>query len=121
MMPLMRHLAARRLRSIQSPRNLRVMAGNVPDIALDEFAFRQFDDPKYAGTRIPPSVSKTEFMEKVLDYYGQRRAMEAEFDDRPTLVAGYAPFCKHIFMPNWIQGLTVPVVKVRSTSLRNSS
>lgn len=80
-------------------------------IALDEFAFRQFDDPSYAGTRIQ-GISKDAFMEKVLSYYEERKTLEVEFEDRPALVDGYAPFCKHIFMPNFLQDVKVPVLAI---------
>jgi hypothetical protein len=51
-------------------------------------------------------------MEKVTEYWSPRRAMATEFVDRPALVDGYAPFCKHIFMPNFVPGLVTPVVKI---------
>jgi len=70
------------------------------EIELDEFAFRQFDDPTYAGTRI--SYDKKAFEEKVNDYYRERVNVQQEFQDRPVLVDGYAPFCKHLFMPNFV-------------------
>ncbi|KAJ8900807.1 hypothetical protein NDN08_000106 [Rhodosorus marinus] len=70
------------------------------EIELDEFAFRQFDDPTYAGTRI--SYDKKDFEEKVNDYYTERVKVQQEFQDRPVLVDGYAPFCKHLFMPNFV-------------------
>ena len=55
---------------------------------LDEFAMRQWDDPKYGGTRI--DFDKAEFV---------RRVHEAHAAGAP-LVDGYAPFCKHVFVPN---------------------
>ena len=50
---------------------------------LDEFAMRQWDDPKYGGTRI--DFDKAEFV---------RRVHEAHAAG--ALLDGYAPFCKHV-------------------------
>ena len=60
---------------------------------LDTFAFRQFDDATYSGTKVP--MSKEQFMQHVFAYYDEQLASGAQ-----VLVDGYAPFCKHIFMPN---------------------
>jgi Protein of unknown function (DUF3228) len=87
------------------------MAAGQPDIVLDEFAFRQFDDASYSGTRIR-GMSKVEFMTKVLVYYEQRQTLELEFHDRPALVDGYAPFCKHLFVPNFVPDLREPVLEI---------
>ncbi|KAI7835743.1 hypothetical protein COHA_010360 [Chlorella ohadii] len=57
---------------------------------LDNFALRQWDDPNFAGTRL--AVDKREFVERIQAAHSQ--------EGRP-LVDGYAPFCKHIFVPNW--------------------
>mmetsp|Transcript_35110 Transcript_35110/g.139329 ORF Transcript_35110/g.139329 Transcript_35110/m.139329 type:complete len:80 (+) Transcript_35110:232-471(+) len=54
------------LRRFAAYRKIRGMV----EIELDEFAFRQFDDPTYAGTRI--SYDKKAFEEKVNDYYRER-------------------------------------------------
>ncbi|XP_022590470.2 uncharacterized protein LOC34623852 [Cyclospora cayetanensis] len=64
--------------------------GSPLSIGLDPFCFRQFDDPKYPGTRIP--MEKDAFMEKL---------HEVLACERPKLVPGYAPFCKHIFVDNF--------------------
>jgi hypothetical protein len=86
----------------------------VPDICLDEFAARQWE-PTYAGTRIA-GISTQDFMVKVLDYYGERKKLELEFYDRPALVDGYAPFCKHIFIPCFVEGVKAPTVKIDSSN-----
>ena len=57
---------------------------------LDAFAARQWDDPKYSGTRI--SFDKDDFVRKVHEYHKNGSA----------LVDGYAPFCKHVFVPNFV-------------------
>jgi hypothetical protein len=57
---------------------------------LDNFAMRQWDDPNYSGTHI--NFDKEEFVAKVHEhYYANSR-----------LVDGYAPFCKHVFVPNFV-------------------
>ncbi|BDA49866.1 hypothetical protein COCOBI_14-4860 [Coccomyxa sp. Obi] len=57
---------------------------------LDEFAIRQWDDPSYSGTRI--SYSKDGFVQKLHEFHAQGA----------NLVDGYAPFCKHVFVPNFV-------------------
>ena len=69
-------------------------------LVVDPFCFRQFDDPEYAGTRI--SMPRAEF---------ERRANEHLHAHPDSLVDGYAPFCKHIFMENCV-GATVPYVEL---------
>lgn len=80
------------------------------DISLDPFAYRQFDDTGYAGTKI--GVSKEEFMNKVKEFYDERKQMQQEFEDRPVLIDGYAPFCKHIFMPNFDDNIVVGEIEI---------
>jgi len=77
---------------------------------VDQFCFRQFEecegfDPQYKGTRIPKTWSRQEFEKVVNAYY-------AENGGADCLVDGYAPFCKHIFMPNFVAGVTVPVAEI---------
>ncbi|GFR41582.1 hypothetical protein Agub_g2303, partial [Astrephomene gubernaculifera] len=57
---------------------------------LDSFAQRQWDDPNYGGTRV--SYDKAAFVQRI----------QEEFDKGSPLVDGYAPFCKHIFVPNFV-------------------
>ena len=83
---------------------------SVADIALDEFALRQFTDPTYAGTRV--SMAPSAFMARVWEYYGERKRIQDEFNDAPVLVDGYAPFCKHLFMPNFVPGLRDGAVRI---------
>lgn len=80
------------------------------DIVLDKFAFRQFESVGYAGTKIP--LSKDELMQRVLDYYHERKAVADEFHDRPVLIDGYAPFCKHMFMPNFDERIVDAAVRI---------
>lgn len=58
---------------------------------LDAFAIRQWDDPNYGGTRI--SFDKAEFVSKVHELFKESGC---------KLVDGYAPFCKHVFVPNFV-------------------
>lgn len=81
------HSSAQPRRTHQPAPNM-ALAGDV--FFLDSFCIRQFDDPNYSGTRI--SFDKAEFV---------RRIHEAHKAGAP-LVDGYAPFCKHIFVPNFV-------------------
>jgi hypothetical protein len=70
---------------------------------LDDFAARQWDDPAYAGTRVPPSsLSKEEFTKRVAELHagGNGGAGGSAGASPHPLVDGYAPFCKHVFIPN---------------------
>eukprot|EP00743_Colponemidia_sp_Colp-15_P005987 GILK01006434.1.p1 GENE.GILK01006434.1~~GILK01006434.1.p1 ORF type:complete len:228 (-),score=24.46 GILK01006434.1:111-725(-) len=59
-------------------------------IVIDPFCYKQFDDPNYGGTRI--NCPKAQFEAHVNEYYTAN----------PTeLSNGYAPFCKHLFIPNF--------------------
>ena len=67
---------------------------------LDEFADRQWDDPKFSGTRF--SCDKAVFVDKV----------HAAYAASGNLVDGYAPFCKHVFVPNEYDDVTVSAVAI---------
>lgn len=73
------------------------MSGNRFKIRLDEFCFRQFDDPKYSGTKL--NISKEDFMEKLNKILNDDQTIQ--------LAEGYAPFCKHIFVKNFVDGVQV--------------
>eukprot|EP00793_Prasinoderma_coloniale_P000481 PRCOL_00005466-RA len=60
------------------------------DFFLDTFALRQWDDADYKGSRI--SHDKADFVARV----------QAARDAGAELADGYAPFCKHIFVPNFV-------------------
>ncbi|ETV77295.1 hypothetical protein H257_08743, partial [Aphanomyces astaci] len=59
--------------------------------ALDAFCLRQFDDPNYKGTQL--HHDKAAFEAKINQLFD---------DNEVTLVDGYAPFCKHLFVPNFV-------------------
>lgn len=58
--------------------------------AMDGFAMRQFNNPSYVGTQI--SFDVQQFEDRVNEEYVSRGL---------SLVEGYAPFCKHLFLPNF--------------------
>eukprot|EP00730_Choanoeca_flexa_P010204 TRINITY_DN1666_c0_g1_i1.p1 TRINITY_DN1666_c0_g1~~TRINITY_DN1666_c0_g1_i1.p1 ORF type:complete len:229 (+),score=52.40 TRINITY_DN1666_c0_g1_i1:2-688(+) len=66
---------------------------------LDPFALRQFTDPEYQGTRI--AMDPEEFC----------AAINARCSDPTQLHDGYAPFCKHVFVENFVNA-TCPVVEL---------
>lgn len=59
---------------------------------LDKFCIRQFDDPEYTGTRI--EFEKAAFAQTINEMYDSGKC---------SLVDGYAPFCKHLFVPNFVK------------------
>ena len=67
---------------------------------LDGFAMRQWDDPTYSGTRLVGD--KADFVQKVHAFHASGAS---------PLVDGYAPFCKHIFVPN-ILGAKVGALEI---------
>lgn len=56
---------------------------------IDSFAFRHWDG---TNDSVQISVSKEEFLKNVHDYF---------YQNGEKLVEGYAPFCKHLFIPNF--------------------
>jgi hypothetical protein len=80
--------------------SLATMSGATPQMVIDQFCFRQFDDPGYSGTRI--AMSKADFAARA----------NAHLEAHPGCLAeGYAPFCKHIFMENCV-GATLPYAEL---------
>jgi hypothetical protein len=80
-------------------------------IRLDPFAFRQFDDPSYVGTKIP--FDKAEFTKRINEIY------EAE---GKKLLPGYAPFCKHMLIKNFVPGIkvgSIPITKENERLLKS--
>ena len=77
---------------------------------IDKFVLRQFQDPKYTGTRV--LCDPQYFEDKVNEYYENNQGI---------LIDGYASFCKHIFIPNFVnvkcgytQINTIPVNLIKS-------
>eukprot|EP00920_Eleutheroschizon_duboscqi_P029546 GHVT01071708.1.p1 GENE.GHVT01071708.1~~GHVT01071708.1.p1 ORF type:complete len:372 (+),score=79.44 GHVT01071708.1:264-1379(+) len=64
-------------------------------LGLDAFCHRQFDDASYTGTRL--NYDKQKFIDEVNAFL--RDSPSTEFS------AGYAPFCRHVFVPNFVNAL----------------
>lgn len=85
-------------------------------IVLDDFAKRQFicddfGDDTYAGTKIP--VPANDFMARV---HAHVRAHGIPSAAQGLLVDGYAPFCKHVFIPNFDDRIVDPAVRITSAN-----
>eukprot|EP00922_Rhytidocystis_sp_ex-Travisia-forbesii_P004566 GHVS01006702.1.p1 GENE.GHVS01006702.1~~GHVS01006702.1.p1 ORF type:complete len:266 (+),score=28.67 GHVS01006702.1:66-800(+) len=80
-------------------------------VGLDEFAFKQFDDPQYNGTRID-KIGKKEFLQQVNEIISSKTV---------CLKPGYADFCKHIFLPNFAKSRisVVPITPQNKHLLRS--
>ena len=61
-------------------------------LILDKFCFRSFDKTKTANFI---NMEKDSFLNKVNELY----------TSESMLVEGYAPFCKHLFVENFVKGL----------------
>jgi hypothetical protein len=59
-------------------------------LVMDAFAIRQFNNPDYTGTQVDYDIKL--FEQKVNEFYAT---------GAHPLVDGYAPFCKHLFIPNF--------------------
>lgn len=68
------------------------------ELVMDSFVMRQFTDDTYTGTKV--AYDPQEFEDKVNEMF---RASGGE------LVEGYAPFCKHVFVPNFAGVITSTV------------
>ena len=107
--------AARAVRGAR-PRPARAMAAaagggliSSKDFFLDTFALRQWDDADYKGSRI--SHDKADFVARV----------QAARDAGAELTDGYAPFCKHIFVPNVVGAKvgSLPITDVNRALVRH--
>lgn len=63
-------------------------------IVLDEFAHRQWEE-NFAGTRIT-TLGKEEFLKQVIEH------IEIQGGFEKCSIEGYAPFCRHVHIPNII-------------------
>ena len=70
-------------------------------IVLDPFCFREFEAKAGFTPSLP--IDKDEFTEKVNSHYIQLRDNGGLEKD---LKGGYAPFCKHLFMKNFVECVT---------------
>ena len=65
------------------------MSSSKRALVLDPFGLRQFNNPNYVGTHV--NFDPEAFEKKIND----------EYEAGAKLIDGYAPFCKHIFVPNF--------------------
>lgn len=63
-------------------------------IYINDFAYRHWDNPKFTGTRIT-STSKLEFINHVRKFISEKGGFDK------VSIAGYAPFCRHVIIPNF--------------------
>ena len=108
------HITLFRQRAVSQPvlrHRCAVMAHNARAVFfLDDFAKRQWDDPNYSGTRM--SVDQALFMARL---EATHASGAAPLDD------GYAPFCKHVFMPNFTDATcgALPITEANRHLLRS--
>jgi hypothetical protein len=67
---------------------------------LDSFALRQWEDSAYSGTRL--ACDRAALLARIHALHAAGAA---------PLVGGYAPFCKHLFVPNEV-GATVGALEI---------
>lgn len=94
------------------------MASPEPAIVLDPFAARNFVAPgqKPEG-RAFIEFDKADFEARVNVFYEERTAAGED-----PLKPGYAPFCKHLFVPNFVPGIpdsVLPVTEETAPLLRS--
>ncbi|KDO31864.1 hypothetical protein SPRG_03784 [Saprolegnia parasitica CBS 223.65] len=79
--------------------------------ALDRFCLAQFEDPAHQGTRLRWDTADLE-----------RRINSAFATGDCALVDGYAPFCKHLFVPNFTDALvsTAAITEANKAHLRSA-
>ena len=65
-------------------------SSNNHELVLDPFGQRQFNNPNYTGTQV--IYDEIEF---------EKRINEEYIKNGKILQDGYAPFCKHLFVPNF--------------------
>jgi hypothetical protein len=79
-----------------------LMSSVSPFIVLDRFCLRQFLPGGFPHLAISPN----ELIKRVNEHYSKL----------PQLVDGYAPFCKHIFIPNFIPNLAASYVPITANN-----
>merc|ERR1740122_262606 len=86
-----------------------------PSIVLDPFAAKIFVEPgQRPGGKAFIEFDKAEFEARVNAYYNERVAA----GDDP-LRPGYAPFCKHVFMPNFVPNLMDGALEITEENARH--
>ena len=110
-------LRASRIFNLLRRANMSSNSNGAPDIVLDAFAMRQFNDER-KGTPSHIEYDPEKFMEEVLRIYNDRKAR----GETPLLHDGYAPFCKHVFIPNFVGAVAsyLPVTPENEHLLKTS-
>ena len=85
-------------KSFRNSRRLSMSGGH--KFVMDDFGLRAFNNKEYVGTQV--HYDPSDFEKKVNEYF--------ESGEVP-LVEGYAPFCKHLFVPNFA-GVTCGYTKI---------
>jgi len=84
------------------------MPAGAPTIVLDPFAAKNFVEPGGKPTgRAFIEFDKKDFEARVNAFYEERVAAGED-----PLQPGYAPFCKHLFVPNFVPGLPDTVLAI---------
>eukprot|EP01100_Stratorugosa_tubuloviscum_P011657 TRINITY_DN523_c1_g3_i1.p1 TRINITY_DN523_c1_g3~~TRINITY_DN523_c1_g3_i1.p1 ORF type:complete len:229 (+),score=87.73 TRINITY_DN523_c1_g3_i1:84-689(+) len=74
-------------------------------IIMTNFCARQFEPGNFFAIRL--NITKEIFTEKVNDFYNLNLT---------KLQNGYAPFCKHLFIPNFCEDLKVTTISINETN-----
>ncbi|GAX79916.1 hypothetical protein CEUSTIGMA_g7356.t1 [Chlamydomonas eustigma] len=88
--------------AVTQPASMSTLSGET--FFLDSFALRQWDDPNYGGTRV--SYDKEQFLSRVHELFKAQGS---------ALADGYAPFCKHIFVENFV-GAKLGALKITESN-----
>lgn len=78
-------------------------------VNIESFCLRQFT-PSYKGTYIS-SLTPEQVEDKINEHVQQLISKSSGGFDS-ILVDGYAPFCKHIFLQNFIEDVYAPTVEI---------
>tara|TARA_R110002050_G_scaffold295601_1_gene454622 strand:- start:221 stop:592 length:372 start_codon:yes stop_codon:yes gene_type:complete len=104
--------------------------------AMIPFASRQFEkDSSYRGTKFAGDITAEDFASTVNKWYWEqyreeldklfedkqdKKAVASKWGEMPGLKEGYAPFCKHLFVPNFFTKASVGVCHGRVEWLLSS-
>ncbi|KAJ5072864.1 hypothetical protein M0811_09310 [Anaeramoeba ignava] len=77
-------------------------------IGLENFVLRQFNNPNYIGTQINYDTEK--FIKEI-----NEKVEKSKENKENLLKEGYAPFCKHIFIENFV-GAQVGAIEINESN-----